>query len=167
MVTLRSFQLSDVPWLVRYLNHDEVTHHITDAIPSPYTEADAHWWLDHSHSTTLIKAIDYEGQLVGCISAEVGDFEYNRSAELGYWVGREHWNKGIATAAVHQFMKQLFEQTDLVRLFVSVVSVNKASIRVLSKNGFSLDGELKMASFRQGKFYDEQLWSLLKPEPLN
>lgn len=166
-MALRVFQLADAEQLVDFLNNDDVTAFITAAIPSPYTHADAQWWVEHSQTTPFIKAIEFEGKLVGCISAEVGSFEYNRSAELGYWIARDYWNQGIATAAVHQFMKLLFEQTDLVRLFVSVVSVNQASIRVLSKNGFSLDGELKMASFKQGKFYDEQLWSLLKPEPLN
>jgi len=49
-----------------------------------------------------------------------------------------------------------------VRLFVSVVSENSASIKVLEKNGFTHEGLLKKASFKNGKFYDESLLSKVK-----
>ena len=156
-LTLRKFVPSDVGALVSYLNDPFVTRYITDAIPKPYTEDDAYRWLDFCDGNELIRAIELDEQLVGCISATRGDFEYARSAELGYWLGACHWNKGVATLAVEMFCQKLFAQTDLHRLFVSVVSENKGSIRVLEKNGFHQEGLLSQVSYKDGQFFDEYI----------
>jgi ribosomal-protein-alanine N-acetyltransferase len=159
MITLRKFVASDIDLLVSFLNNPEVTQYITGAIPQPYTKNDAHWWIENSAKSDYIKAIECKGAFVGCISATIGDFEYNRSAELGYWVARDLWNTGIATAAVKEFSNILFETTHIVRLFVSVVSSNGASIRVLEKNGYKLDGILNHASCKDGQYFNEHLLS--------
>jgi ribosomal-protein-alanine N-acetyltransferase len=157
MIALRPFEEVDVPFLVEYLNDAKVTLFITGAIAQPYSLDDAQWWIKHSNCAEHIKAITYQGQFVGCISADVGLFEYNRSAELGYWIGQEYWNKGIATQAVEQFSAALINTTNIKRLFVSVVSANLASIRVLEKNDFVQEGTLKQASFKNGEFFDEHI----------
>ena len=159
MIKLRKFKESDTDLLISYLNISEVTKYITGSIPLPYTKSDAQWWIENSAKTEHIKAIEFNGTFVGCISAKIGEYEYNRSAELGYWVGREYWNKGIATEAVKEFTNMLFKTTNIVRLFVSVVSSNGASIRVLEKNGYTLDGILKKSSFKDGQYFDEHLIS--------
>jgi len=159
MIALREFQASDVTLLVTHLNNSRVTQYITGAIAQPYTAADAQWWVDHSNSQPHIKAITLNGMFVGCISAQQGQFEYSRSAELGYWIGEQYWNQGIATKAVEQFSAALFNSTNLKRLFVSVVSTNVGSIRVLEKNEFVVEGVLKKASFKNGQFFDEHILS--------
>ena len=136
MIKLRDFVSSDSTLLAVYLNDEKVTQYITDAIPQPYTQSDVQWWLNVGSKEENIKAIEVNGILVGCISATRGSFEYNRSAELGYWLGRKYWNQGIATQAVSEFSELLFNATDIVRLFASVVADNTASIRVLEKNNF-------------------------------
>ncbi|MDO6427432.1 GNAT family protein [Thalassotalea sp. 1_MG-2023] len=164
MITLRAFNNNDSELLVNYLNNSQVTQYITSAIPQPYTAQDAQWWISHSQQSSLIKAIEYQGEFVGCISAQRGDFEYYRSAELGYWVAQKFWGKGIATIAVKNFSEWLFTQTDILRLQVSVVSLNKASNRVLAKNNFTCEGMRKHVSYKNGQFFDEELWSLLKSD---
>ncbi|WJG08597.1 GNAT family protein [Aliiglaciecola sp. LCG003] len=154
-IRLRTFESTDTDLLVKYLNNKQVTQYITDAVPTPYTPSDGQWWVEHSKRSQYTKAIEYQGKLVGCISAQVGSFEYYRSAELGYWIGQEYWNKGIATSAVKQFSDRLFSTTHIVRLFVSVVSLNTASIRVLEKNGFRSEGIRKSASYKNNQFFDE------------
>lgn len=188
MITLRSFKTADAELLVHYLNDKQTTQYITAAIPQPYTKDDASWWIEHANSSSptdvIIKGIEFNGVMVGCISATAGRFEYNRSAELGYWIGRiplnkeplskessdkkslskewpnkELWNQGIGTKALSLFVEELNNTTDFARLFVSVVACNGASIRVLEKNGFTFDGLLKQASYKNGEFYDECMMS--------
>lgn len=161
MITLRKFRQDDIPLLVEYLNNDEVTRYITAAINQPYTQEDARQWLAFCADNSLINAIEYDGQLVGCISATVGNFEYSHSAELGYWLGRQHWQKGIARQAVQMFIQQLQQTTSLSRVFVSVVAENYRSINVLTSNGFELEGRLKHASCKNGEFFDECIYAKL------
>ncbi|MBP8242640.1 MAG: GNAT family N-acetyltransferase, partial [Thermoflexales bacterium] len=52
--------------------------------------------------------------------------------EVGYWLGREFWGKGIATRALEAFLA-----IDTTRpLHAFVVHHNLGSIRVLEKCGF-------------------------------
>ncbi|MGB1299163.1 MAG: GNAT family N-acetyltransferase [Psychrobium sp.] len=161
MITLRKFRQDDIPLLVEYLNNDKVTRYITAAINQPYTQDDALQWLAFCADNSLINAIEYDGQLVGCISATVGNFEYSHSAELGYWLGRQHWQKGIASQAVQMFIRQLQQTTSLSRVFVSVVAENHRSINVLTNNDFELEGRLKQASCKNGEFFDECIYAKL------
>jgi RimJ/RimL family protein N-acetyltransferase len=158
-LTLRNFKSSDINLLVLYLNDPEVTKYITNAISQPYKKSDATWWINVGSKSPYIKAIEFNGTFVGCISATIGDFEYNRSAELGYWLAREYWNQGITTEVVKQFSNMIFNSGNIIRLFVSVVSLNKASICVLEKNNFTHDGLLKKASYKHGLYFDECLLS--------
>ncbi len=157
MVKLRNFTNSDADLLVQYLNNTKVTQYITDAIPKPYTTQDAKWWIDIHQNDNNVRAIAFNGDLVGCISATVGQFEYSCGAELGYWIAEDFLFLLIATTAVKQFTEHLFHTTNLVRLFVSVVADNIGSIRVLEKNGYVLEGTLKQASCKNGVYYDERL----------
>jgi RimJ/RimL family protein N-acetyltransferase len=161
-ITLRDFNASDTSLLSSYLNDSEVTKYITAEIPQPYKKSDANWWVNIGSKSEYIKAIEVNGVFVGCISATIGKFEYSHSAELGYWIGRKYWSQGIATEAVKKISAIIFNTSNIIRLFVSVVSLNKASIRVLEKNNFIHEGLLKKASCKHGLYFDERLLSKIK-----
>ena len=55
--------------------------------------------------------------------------------EVGYWIGREFWGRGIATAALRDFLDVVTERP----LEAWVAPGNAGSIRVLEKNGFAFD----------------------------
>jgi len=159
MITLRDFKDVDSALLLVYLNDGQVTQYITDAISKPYAQEDVQWWLKVGCKENYTKAIEFNGTFVGCISATKGSFEYSRSAELGYWIGREYWNQGIVTQAVKEFAELIFKSTNIARLFNSVVTENQASLRVLEKNAFTHDALIEKASFKKGRFFDECLLS--------
>jgi RimJ/RimL family protein N-acetyltransferase len=54
--------------------------------------------------------------------------------EVGYWIGREFWGRGVATAALRRFLER--ERTRPI--YAGVVTHNLGSIRVLEKCGFLL-----------------------------
>ncbi len=56
---------------------------------------------------------------------------------VGYWIGREHWGKGIATRA----LTLLLTEVDTRPLHAHVAQHNAGSIRVLEKCGFRVVGE--------------------------
>jgi RimJ/RimL family protein N-acetyltransferase len=74
------------------------------------------------------KTVLYEGHVAG----NVVSFEHLGKREVGYWIGREFWGKGIATLALSEFLIH-----ERVRpLFAGVAKHNVASVRVLEKCGF-------------------------------
>ena len=67
----------------------------------------------------------------------------NTTANIGYFLDRKYWNKGIITECVKVVVKFGFEQLWLERIFTSVEPNNIASQRVLEKNGFIKEGHLR------------------------
>ncbi|MFY0022190.1 GNAT family protein, partial [Acinetobacter baumannii] len=80
------------------------------------------------------------------------------SAEIGYWLAEPFWGQGIATEAVRQLVEYTFYYFDIVRLYAEVFETNKASMRVLEKNGFYLEGVRRKAVFKNGLLMDDFIW---------
>ena len=162
MMILREFKEDDKAQLVHILNEPEVVKYLSSKIPKPYTMQDAQWWISTGSKIGIVKAIECNGTLIGCIGADRGEFEYQRSAEIGYWIAKDYWRQGVATQAINELIPLIFKTTNIVRLFASVFSKNTASIRVLDKCGLQLEAIHKKAIYKDDKFYDNHVFSLLK-----
>ncbi|APE04817.1 GNAT family N-acetyltransferase [Alteromonas sp. RW2A1] len=162
MVSLRDFTENDVDSIVTILNNDSVTQFLSTKIPTPYTLEDAKWWVSEGSKGDLIKAISVNGQLAGCIGVTRGDFEYQKSGEIGYWIAQKFWRKGVASSALDQMSEYVFSNTDIVRLFASVFSSNAASMGLLLKYGFTQEAILQKAIFKNGQFYDNHIFAKLR-----
>ncbi len=104
MLELRKFEASDEALLVSYLNDEALTYFLSARIPQPYTIESARWWVQTGSNVGIVYAIVYDGILVGSISALPGEFEKQRTAEIGYWIARPYWGMGIASLATWCFM---------------------------------------------------------------
>ena len=91
---------------------------------------------------------------------------YRFSAEIGYWIAEPFWGKGIASLALIALSKYAFEQFDLNRIFAGVFQGNKPSMRVLEKSGFVLEGRLRKSVYKENRFKDQLMYSILKEELL-
>ena len=93
----------------------------------------AHWTRILGDETITKKTVLLDGQVAGSVVS----FEQDGNLEVGYWIGRRYWGRGVATAALSAFL-------GLVRarpLYARVAKHNVASIRVLEKCGFEISGE--------------------------
>ncbi len=162
MLELRKFESRDEELLVSYLNDEELTYFLSARIPQPYTNDSARWWVETGSSIGIVYAIIYNGILVGSISAIPGEFEKQRTAEIGYWVARPYWGKGIASSALEEFTKRVFESTNLIRLYASVFEANSASAKVLSKCGYKLEAVLQSAIYKNGNVFNELHFSQIR-----
>jgi RimJ/RimL family protein N-acetyltransferase len=120
----------------------------TAADPSDRAAFDARWarhWGDPSITT---RAIEVDGEVVGTI----GSWDGEPGREVTYWLGREHWGKGIATRALSEFV-QVVERTR--PLHAAAAADNLASIRVLEKCGFVRDGGGRGYANARGAEIDE------------
>lgn len=62
--------------------------------------------------------------------------EDQKSAEIGYTLNKKYWNLGYATEALSEIIDLAFEKLELEKLVANYVVENRASSRVLEKNGF-------------------------------
>lgn len=93
-------------------------------------EFDAHWAKILADKTALTKTIVADGQVAGHIAS----FLLEGKREIGYWIDRALWGRGIASAALSEFLR--LEQRR--PLYAGVARHNIASMRVLQKCGFRL-----------------------------
>jgi RimJ/RimL family protein N-acetyltransferase len=93
-----------------------------------------HWAKILADETLVAKAVVHDDVIVGNVVSWTHDGE----RDVGYWIGREHWGKGVATAALGALLAELEERP----LFAHVAEHNVGSIRVLEKCGFSNVGSV-------------------------
>ena len=61
--------------------------------------------------------------------------------EIGWWLARQHWGRGLATEAARVALQDAFERVGLERINSIARPANTASIHIMEKLGFRLDSE--------------------------
>ena len=89
---------------------------------------------------------------------------HRRTAELGYYLGPDHWGQGIGTWAVREAVQWAFARTDLLRIFAEPFAENHASCRVLEKAGFQLEGVLRQNAVKDGRVLDMKMYARCRGE---
>ena len=93
----------------------------------------AHWAKIMAYEKSIIKTILYDDQVAGYVLS----WEMLGEREVGYWLGREFWGKGIATKALAEYVSIVTMRP----LYAHVARHNVGSRRVLEKCGFTMIGE--------------------------
>lgn len=166
-VELQKWKAGDTTVLQEISNHVNRTY-ISGRLPYPYTEADAKWWIDKCDkddgSQGIFRGIVVDGRCVGNISVERKADVFYRDGELGYLLLTDYWSGGIVTEAVRQICGVAFAELELLRITANVYSPNIASRRVLEKNGFTLEGVLKHAIYKNNEIYDLYVYGKISKE---
>ena len=95
--------------------------------------------------------------MVGCV--DLMHYVPRHKAEIGYWLGRRFWGKGIMSVAVREVATFAFKKLKLKRVYAYTFPANKGSARVLQKNGFHREGVLRKSVVKKGKFFNDILWA--------
>ena len=163
-IILRKCKPSDKSNLVKLANNIKIWNNLRDAMPYPYKESDADFFINLTQNVKPQQhfGIESDGEFVGVISIEKQSDIYSKSAEIGYWIGEPFWGKGIATHAVRQIIKYGFENLEVERIYTGVFENNIASMKILKKNGFLEEGIFKKAIYKNEVFMDEYRFGILK-----
>ncbi len=131
-VHLRDVLESDLPLFFEHQLDPDATQ--MAAFPSRDRDAFmTHWTRNLANQRSTKRTILYDGHVAGNIVS----FEQFGKREVGYWIGKPYWGKGIATRALAAFL----EDEQVRPLYAHVVKHNIGSLRVLEKCGFTIYGE--------------------------
>jgi len=95
-------------------------------------------------------------------------FDFNRrncSAEFGYYIPAMLRGQGIGVAMMRLLLDKVFRQgNDLNKIYATTSSDNEASIKLLERTGFKLDGRLREHYWTRGDRYDQLHYSMLRSD---
>jgi RimJ/RimL family protein N-acetyltransferase len=92
----------------------------------------SHWHKILAGGEGTERTIEASGDVAGYIVSWFQDGH----REVGYWLGKGYWGRGIASTALRRFVAEIPERP----LLAWVAEHNVGSIRVLEKAGFVPDG---------------------------
>ncbi len=136
-------------------------------IPYPYTQQHADEWFEYVANET--KQIGHpinwairskDGKLIGGIGFHGFESGANHRGELGYWLAKSYWNKGLITEAIKAVTAFGFEKMGLARITAHVFHFNQASARALEKAGFQYEGRLRNHYCKDNKIFDGKLYAM-------
>jgi RimJ/RimL family protein N-acetyltransferase len=135
VVTLRATRDGDLDALFAFEQDEAAVRMAAFTPPDPSDRAmfDAHWRRLLADDSVVKRTIVDEGAVAG----NVGVWEHEGRLFVGYWLGREFWGAGVASAALAAFLEGETERP----LYAGVVPHNAGSLRVLAKCGFAVCGE--------------------------
>ena len=161
---IRDWRIDDAPSVTNYANNRKIWINLRDGFPYPYQLSDAENFLSKvaQQNPRTVFAIANDKETIGSIGLMLGEDVHRFTAEMGYWLAEPFWNKGIMSGVVSQFTVFSFDKFELNRLFAEPYIVNTASVRVLEKAGFVLEGTLRANVFKDGKVLDQFLYAKIR-----
>ncbi len=165
MIHLRKLENTDKDRVASLLNNKKIWDNLRDYIPYPYTVTDATAFINttQKEKPTVTFAITLNNELIGVIGLILQTDIYQKSAEIGYWLGEPYWGNGYVTTAIQKMKTYGFEKLGLIRIFAGTFEQNIGSQRALEKAGFKFEGIFKKAIYKNKQVFDEYRYAILNP----
>lgn len=165
-VSLGILSREDAPDLFRIINDREVNRMLRS--PPPINSlVEEYEWIDNQsiirgQNLNLCIVDNQTNKLIGVIG--VNNMESNLFGTLGYFLNKDSWGKGFATEAIQLIVEYCFNVLNLRKIIASAYEPNVASIRVLEKNGFKMNGRQEEHLFIENHgFVDSLYFEKLNP----
>ncbi len=160
---LRPFELTDNKSLAKHANNKKISDNLRDRFPHPYTEESAAWFInlvlsDNDPAKHFI--IEINNEAAGAISISPDEDVYRLNAEIGFWLGEEHWGKGIMTKVIKATVKYVFENSEIKRIYATPFATTTGSIRALKKAGFMKEAIIRNGVIKNNKILDYYIYSI-------
>ncbi len=164
-VRLRPLEKKHLPKCVVWLNDPEVTETLSFSEPISM-EGEQRWYenLLRDKSSKIYAIETVKGEHIGNVGLSDIDL-HNRKAELGIFIGEKNlWGKGYGTEAVLLALKLAFEGLNLNKVYLRTFKGNERAKKCYEKAGFIKEGVLRQDNFKNGKYIDSLVYSVLAEE---
>ncbi|MBK8619683.1 MAG: GNAT family N-acetyltransferase [Anaerolineales bacterium] len=168
-VRLRAAEREDVKNFYVWVNDPDVTRYLS--LYLPMSTVDEENWFNsmtqrsQSEKTLVIEVRDGNGwKMIG--NCGVFDIDtIGRLGEIGIMLGeKDEWDKGYGTEAMSLLVRHCFETLNFNRVYLRVYAENLRAKRAYEKAGFVEEGRLREAVYKNGKYDDVIIMSVLRAE---
>jgi len=169
-IRLRAPEREDIPHFTAWVNDPEVRAGLLLVLPM--SKAEEENWYEAmltrpaaEHPMTIeIEQPDGTWLAIGNCGFHNMDWRCH-SSEVGILIGEKpFWNQGYGTKAMHLLLKHGFETLNLHRIYLHVFANNPRAIRSYVKTGFVHEGILRHDMYKDGKYIDVMVMSVLRDD---
>lgn len=163
---IRAWRAEDAAALAKYVDRYAIWLQMRQGFFYPYSPELAKQFLESVdiQDPVRVYALATPQEAVGGIGLVLNPDMPFPTADLGYWLGLPYWNREIMVEAVIKFSEYVFDRFALARLYAKPFAYNDASVRVLEKAGFALEGRLGGNIVKDGQFVDQLVYVKTRPE---
>ena len=163
--TLRELTPADAPSLARHADDEAIWRNLFEGFPRPYTLAHGQAWCSGGwrDDGSVVWGIEVEREVVGCVGFRPEHGWLRCNAEIGYWLGRAFWRRGIASEGLRLVSACAFATLpELTRLYASIFSANEGSQAVARKCGYAREGVMRRSAIKNGRVIDRTVYALIR-----
>lgn len=135
------------------------THQSVEDTKSLLKMWEAEYEIDNCYRWVI--ELKNEKKAIGTIDVVRID-EGNETAEIGYCISREYWNKGIVTEAAKKVVDYLLKEVGFYRIEAQHHLDNPASGKVMQKVGMKYEGVVRGGRIVKGEHIDVAMYAILK-----
>lgn len=165
MIQFLDIQIEDLEQLRIWRTSPEVASNLFSE-PNISFEDQLNWFLNVQKQTnSLYKIISYKGEKVGLISVTNID-KVSKKGVFGLFIGDlKAKSKGVGAMATFYFIEHfVFGELNLNRFYSEVLETNQEAIKLNEHFGFRREGYMREFCYKNNKYYDALLFSLLKSD---
>lgn len=165
---LREISREDMPIINSWRNNPEIIENLGSPFRYVSKEVDDAWfssYLSSRTSSVRLAIVEAEQEkIIGAVYLTGIDWVC-RSAEFSIWIGAsESQGKGAGKFATQKTLGHAFNNMGLHRIHLTVLSENLRARNLYKSIGFSEEGNLRQAAFKNGEFKDMIAMSILSNE---
>lgn len=166
-ITLRAIEESDLELLKEMINDPEIEN-MTGGYSYPVSTYQQRKWFESlsNRQNELRLIIDTEEHgAIGVVM--LTDIDWKNRIAQSHWKITSRNNlrgKGYGTKAIRALIKYGLEELNMHCIYCKIIEYNIVSQRVAEKNGFKKEGILRERVYKNGKYHNVIVWSLLKGE---
>lgn len=168
MIFLREITKTDIEIINKWRNDQEIVDSLGATFRYVNLETDEIWFENYmKNRTTQIRCaicLKENGKIIGVVYLIKID-QISKNAEFAIMIGdKDQQNKGIGTIATKTMLEYAFQHLNLNRVYLTVLEKNSRAIRMYEKVGFTVEGVMREAIYKDGVYQNQLIMSFLKNE---
>ena len=167
-IKLRDLKSSDREHFFLWIKDKDVIRYSLSIFQKMESDNEISHWFDMLllEKSSYNKAIvDKEKEKLIGYAGIAGISETNLSGEYFIFIGdKSYYGKGIGTFVTKEIVKNGFQDLGLNRIMLTVSEENIGAVKAYTNANFKTEGVMRQASYRDGKFHNKIIMSILREE---
>ncbi len=164
---LRALELDDYKKIVNWRNDTEITDLLGGNRFYVSSQREKEWVEDairNDRNNLHLVICNDNKEALGLVNLTNIDYQ-NKKAEFSIMIGdKKSQGKGIGKQSTILMLKHAFEFLNLNKVWLTVLTSNTIAIKLYEKIGFQNEGILRQEIYKNNKYQDMAIMSILKEE---